>query len=67
MNKWAEILLGLILVIIPILIAWYSPVWWEGFWDFRYAAWEFLKGGVFWFIVMIGVLFILLGISDLKG
>ena len=67
MNKWAELLLGLILVILPIIIAFYSPMWFGEFWNFRSAAWEFLKGSVFWFIVMIGVLFVLLGISDLKG
>ncbi len=67
MNKWAELLLGLILVIVPIIVAWYSPEWWGQFWSFRSSAWEFLKGGVFWFVVMIGGLFILLGISDLKG
>jgi TRAP-type C4-dicarboxylate transport system permease small subunit len=67
MNKWAELLLGLILVIVAIWVAWYSPFWWGEFWDFRSAAWEFLKGGVFWFIVMIGFLFILLGISEIKG
>jgi TRAP-type C4-dicarboxylate transport system permease small subunit len=67
MNKWLELILGLILIIVPIIIAWFSPMWWGDFWNFRAAAWEFLKGGVFWFLVMIGVLFILLGISDLKG
>jgi len=67
MNKWIELLLGLILVIAAIWIAWLSEVWWGSFWDFKYAAWQFLKGGVFWFIVMIGGLFILLGISDMKG
>jgi len=71
MNKWSELLLGLILVIVPIIIAWYS---WTGAWviggvsfNFWTPAWIFLKGGIFWFIVMIGLLFILLGISDLKG
>jgi hypothetical protein len=67
MNKWAELLLGLVLVIAAIWITWYSAVWWGSFWDFRLAAWEFLKGGVFWFIVMVGFLFILLGISEIKG
>lgn len=67
MNKWTELLLGLILVIVPIIVAWYSPDWFGQFWNFRHAAWEFLKGGVFWFIVMVGALFILLGVSDLKG
>jgi len=34
--------------------------------DFLHAAWIFLKGGIFWFVIMVGVLFILLGISDLR-
>jgi len=67
MNKWAELLLGLILVIAAIIIAWYSSDWWGSFWNFRGAAWTFLKGGVFWFVIGLGFLFILLGISDLKG
>ena len=67
MNKWTELLLGLILVIGAIIVAWYYTDWWGPLWNFKHAAWEFLKGGGFWFIVMIGTLFILLGISDLKG
>jgi len=70
MNKWIELLLGLILVVGMILIGYYS---WAGAWavagkslDFFHAAWIFLKGGVFWFVVMLGLLLILLGISDLK-
>lgn len=61
MNKWLELLAGLILVIIPILLAtmvW--PSWWS-------ASLDVLKGGLFWAIVGVGALFILLGISDLKG
>ncbi len=64
MNKWAELLFGLILVIVPIVIAFYSLEW--GIWDFGRPAWAFLKGGVFWCLVGTGALFILLGISDLK-
>jgi ABC-type Fe3+ transport system permease subunit len=76
MNKWFELLLGLILVIGMILISYYS--WAEsgaGEWtvpgtsyslDFLHAAWIFFKGGIFWFVIMVGLLLILLGISDLK-
>ena len=64
MNKWAELFFGLILVIAAILVTWFSGEW--GFWNFRHAAWEFLKGGAVWFVIMIGLLFIMLGISDLK-
>lgn len=66
MNKWFEILLGLILLIGVIVVTWYSATW-GNFWNFRHAAWEFLKGGVVWFIALIGLLFLMLGISDLKG
>ncbi len=65
MNKWLEILVGLILVIGVILFAWYSAAW-NNFWNFRHAAWEFFKGGLMWFIALIGLLFLMLGISDLK-
>ena len=67
MDKWSELLLGLILVVGAIVIAFYSPDWFGQFFNFRRAAWEFFKGGLFWLVVMIGVLFILLGISDLKS
>ncbi len=70
MNKWLEILAGLILIIGMILIAYYSSAYsWMvagkslNFW---HAGWEFLKGGIFWFVIMIGLLFLMLGISDLK-
>ena len=65
MNKWTELLFGLILVIVAILVWGYSPQW-GSFWDFGTAAWEFFKGGLIWFVIMIGLLFIMLGISDLK-
>jgi len=61
MNKWFELLLGLILVIAPIIL---STIIWSSWW---FSALEFLKGGVFWFILGIGALLILLGISDIKG
>jgi len=75
MNKWLELLVGLILVVGMILVAYYSSGAMTGqawavagkslnFWN---AAWVFLKGGVFWFVIGIGLLFILLGLSDLRG
>ena len=67
MNKWAELLLGLILLVGAIYIAWYSANWWGSFWTFKHVAWEFLKGGLVWFFILLGLLFIMLGISDLKG
>ena len=61
MNKWLELLIGLILIIIPIV------VWLQNSWGFGTAALEVLKGGLIWFVLMLGILFVLLGISDLKG
>ena len=70
MNKWLEIFAGLILLIGMILIAWFSSAYsWTLFakdLNFLHAAWIFLKGGIFWLVTFIGILLILLGISDLK-
>jgi hypothetical protein len=64
MNKAIELLTGLILIVGAILL-WILTLH-SGFWDFGTAAWEFLKGGIVWFIVILGLLFLLLGFSDLK-
>ena len=70
MNKWIELLLGLILLIGVILIAWTSSAYnWVLFgrdFNFLHSAWIFLKGGIFWFVTMIGILLIVLGINDLR-
>jgi hypothetical protein len=65
MNKWFELILGLVLIIASVLVWIYTLG--TGTWDFGTAAWDFLKGGLIWFVIMIGLLFILLGISDLKN
>jgi len=68
MNKWAEILIGLLLIIIAILVGFYSQTWtiFGKDLNFLHAAWILLKGGIFWLVILIGLLFLLLGISDLK-
>ncbi|MDD5193371.1 MAG: hypothetical protein PHF67_02180 [Candidatus Nanoarchaeia archaeon] len=63
MNKWLEIILGLILVIVAIY-AWITNPWGLNLGE---AALAFLKGGIVWFVILIGLLFLMLGISDLKG
>lgn len=63
MNKWFEILLGIVLIVIPILIVTLVPT----FYNWGFAALEFLKGGIVVFIVFVGIIFLILGISDLKG
>ncbi len=60
MNKWAEILLGLILIVAAILVAFYFPSWLS-------AALVVLKGGILWAVLGLGLLFVMLGISELKG
>ena len=71
MNKWTELFAGLIIVIGMILLAWasssYSWVIFGKDFNLLNAAWIFFKGGLFWLAFMIGILFILLGISDIKG
>ena len=64
MNKWLEILLGLVLINISMYVVFSSAGW--GFWSFRSAAWAFFKGGLIWAILFGGILFVILGISDLK-
>lgn len=65
MNKWTELLLGLVVLLGAIIFTWYSAGW-GTFWNFRHAAWEFLKGGVIWMVALIGLVLIVLGINDLR-
>jgi hypothetical protein len=60
MNKWIEILFGLILLNGAIF------TWWGNFWNFGEAALNFFKGGLIWMVIFVGFIFIILGISDLK-
>lgn len=60
MNKYLEILIGLILLLVPLytwIIDWAS---------FGTAALLFLKGGLIWLILGIGAIFLVMGLSDLK-
>jgi len=70
MNKWTELLFGLVILIGVILVAWASSAYsWTFFgknFDFLHSAWIFFKGGLFWFFTMIGLLLIVLGINDLR-
>lgn len=59
MNKWIEILLGLIFVVAAILIGFSFPTWLT-------SALVVLMGGLLWFILGIGILLVLLGISELR-
>ena len=60
MNKWIELLLGLILITGAVY------VWGMNFLGFGTAALELIKGSLVWIVIMVGLLLILIGISDLK-
>jgi hypothetical protein len=62
MNKWAEILLGLILLVGSVALV--LPNMPMASWGI--SALELLKGGIVWIVILVGLLFIILGISDLK-
>lgn len=70
MNKWSELILGLILLVALIIVSWASSAYtWTIFGkdlNFLHAGWVFLKGGIFWFVAMIALLLIVLGINDLR-
>jgi len=60
MNKWIELLIGLVFVIVAVYLGGMN------LFGFGAAALVVLKGGIIWGIIMIGLLFVMLGISDIK-
>lgn len=70
MNKWSELIFGIVLLVVAIIVVWASSVYsWTLFgrdFNFLHSAWIFLKGAVFWFIVSVALLFIVLGINDIR-
>ncbi len=62
MNKWLEILLGLILVVVPIALVF--PGMPLASWGS--AALTVLKGAITWILILVGLLLVILGINDLR-
>lgn len=62
MNRWLEILLGLILVVVPIALVFPG----QPLASWGYAALTVLKGAITWILILIGLLLIVLGINDLR-
>ncbi len=60
MNKALSIILGIVLILAPILIVLNIPI----FFSWGPATIEFLKGGVVIAIILIGLLLIILGITE---
>ena len=60
MNKFLEILLGIVLIALVIFVCYrdYYSVW--------QATKTVIKGGIICMVAMIGLLLVLLGISELK-
>lgn len=61
MNKWIEILIGLVLLVVPIALV---------FPGMPLESWgqdaiSFLKGGITWVVILVGLLLVILGINDL--
>lgn len=59
MNKWIELIVGIILIIVPIVCA-------VNFVNWGKAALHFLMGGVIVVAVIVGIIFLILGITELK-
>ena len=60
MNKWLGLLIGLVLVVVTVYFAGMNT------WGLRYAAITVFKGMLIWIVFFVGLLLIILGISDLK-
>ena len=63
MNKWLKIIIGLIILTGTVLLVFPNmPLasWGK-------AAWILIKGGITLLAILIGVILIILGISDLKN
>ena len=60
MNKWIELLLGIILIAAPIMVALAYTSWGS-------AALTFLMGGLVVLVFLIGIMFVMLGISDFSN
>lgn len=58
MNKWIELLLGLILLLVPIILALSNASW-------GLATLQLIKGGIVIIVAVIGLMFVMLGISDI--
>ena len=61
MNKWLQLLVGLILLLGGIY------VWGMNFYSFGTAALNLLKGGLMWIVLFAGLVLIILGINGLKN
>lgn len=59
MNKWLQLLIGLVLVLVPIWTAITFPGWGQ-------AVIDLIQGGLVIGVALIGLVLIVLGISSMK-
>ncbi len=63
MNKWLELVLGVILLVgVVALVLPGMPLS-----SWGVAAWNVFKGTLTWIVGIIGLILIILGISEIKG
>ena len=61
MNKWLELIVGVVLLVAPVWVALtYLSTWGE-------AALSFIEGGLVVGVALVGLMFIMLGISDITA
>ncbi len=60
MDNYTEILVGLIFLLVPIYL------WITNWGNFGVASVLFLKGGLVWFVVGIGMVLLLIGLNGLE-
>jgi len=60
MNKWLEILVGLILIIVPVVLLMSNLGLWE-------ITWKFIVGCIIVGVILVGIMFLMLGISDINS
>jgi len=60
MNKWLQILIGLILLAGGVF------VWGMNYFSFGTAALNLLKGGIMWVVLFVGLVLVILGINNLR-
>ncbi|MFW6024754.1 MAG: hypothetical protein ACOCRX_00275 [Candidatus Woesearchaeota archaeon] len=57
MNKWIELILGILFIVLGVF----------GMWVWRSALLTVIQGSVGLFVLLVGVLFFLIAVEDLKA
>lgn len=63
MNKGLKIILGLLLIVVPLYLIMPGMV----IESWGRAAWEFLKGAITLLVILVGLILVVMGISELRN